>query len=363
MMMKKIISIVLTIFIGFMVIGCGEKKDEKSKQDNENKKQFKIKIAENVVNNYLNYLVNEDYDNMITLFSEELKEKSKKVTPNNLKTKAYKIIDIQEVGERGEFEVNIVKIDMEKPFTSLEKCMIEVVYENNQYKINSINIKPEKEVFSENNTLRLREKTIPETKLLIDNSSIPKYAYNKDNKSAVLKIETPEEGFQALSIDYSGYKVCMTRSNDKYTYIALVGLDEAIAVQGGADESGADEKKKKEDRVREKPIAKEVMSMDILENVKVEYALFSLEESAVVLQVNKEGTGRWIRLYDARSGDLTENEIDKMFSVDEVELVFAGFEKETMFFDVISKGKLDLSKDKILGRWKIDLKDFAIEKM
>jgi hypothetical protein len=210
--------------------------------------------------------------------------------------------------------------------------------------------------------LRVKEKTTPETKLLIDNSSIPKYAYNKDNKASVLKIETPEEDFEALSIDYTGYKLCMTRSNDKYTYIALVGLDEAIAVQGGADEGG-DEKEKEKDRVREKPIAKEVMSMDILENVKVEYALFSLEESAIVLQVNKEGTGRWIRLYDARSGDLTENDIDKMFSADDVELVFAGFEKETMFFDVISKGKLELSKDKILGRWKINLKDFAIEKM
>ena len=66
--MKKILSCLLIVIYVLCFTGCTKKEEEEKPKVN----AFEIKTAANVVENYMSFIMNEDYENGKKLYSKEL---------------------------------------------------------------------------------------------------------------------------------------------------------------------------------------------------------------------------------------------------------------------------------------------------
>ena len=114
---------------------------------------------------------------------------------------------------------------------------------------------------------------------------------------------------------------------------------------------------------KEKPIGKELIPIDLLLNCKVEFMTFSLDEKFLLVQYNKENTGKYIRVYKVDNGDMIPVDFEKDYPIDKVQIIFSSFGEDNMTYEVIPKSNGNSSETDIIGKWKLDLKRFYVNKL
>lgn len=364
---KMIIAAALIISACFQ-IACSNANKESNNQKKENK--FDIKTATNVADTYMKYLMKEDTDNAKKLYSKELLQKSDTKIDPDLKIKGYNIIDVTEMGKSGLFKIRVTRVNIKKAYTSLDEYTVKVEKEENDYKISETKDMVMAEAFNEGNQIRYRNKNNVKTNLILEMSSIPNYAIPKDDDSNVNKELVPRNMFGPINFAYNGDMLCITtQSQDAYS--SIVKIDETLAVQGDEDKKQGDSQKKSDtessqgSNIREKPIGKNITNVDIIKSCTIEFMTFSMDEKFLLIQYNKPGAGRFLRVYKTDSGDIIPFKFEKNYPVDIVDTIFSSFDKGVLNFDVVEKGSADKAKSaaNIIGKWQLNLKTFKANKM
>ena len=355
--MKKGICYLLILMFIIALSAC------KSKTPEAVSSTFDISSAKNLVNTYMNNLMNQNYEINKKLYVKELAEGKNIISNNDLKITGYNISDINEIGRSGIFKVKVTRTDLKNTAASLDEYAIKIIKDGAEYKIGEINDKVEKECFLEGGGIRHRSKTDVGTNLLLDNSGIPQYTFSKDDKAEIFKNTVPKENFGSINLSFSGDKLGFsTFGKDAYVGIAII--DETLASQGGTDEAGSSQDNTGSiTNAKEKPIGKEVISLDLIKDSRIQFITFSLDEKFVVVQYIKPNYGRCIRVYNTDNGDLIPIKFEDNYDLSKVEIIFSSFDKDVLNYEVVAKGNIDKSQKDIVGKWKLDLKGFKAKKL
>lgn len=353
------------LFVQGILGGCTSKKKEESKGTSES---FDMKAASNVADTYMKYLTKEDAENSKKFYSKELSKNSASEENRSLKILGYDLSETNEIGKSGLFKMRVSRADISKPFASLDEYSLKIKKEGSDYKISETNNVIQKEAFIQNNQIRLRNKNNVNTSLVADFGGIPNYVFSKEDKTNVDKIIVPKSKYGIITFSYSGDSLAIC-TFDKDAYIAVIKLEEAMAVQGGdkggegGDTEGGDKQKGGGGKAQEKPIGKEITSLDLLKDSKVEFLTFSPTEKFIVVQYTKAKLGHCIRVYKSDGGDLISFKFEEKFPMDKVDVLFSSYDKETLNFDVVPKKSEDKSTGDVTGKWQINLRDFKAKKM
>jgi hypothetical protein len=372
-MMKKILSCVVIVILGITLVSC---KGKANTQQEESQNTFDIKIATNIMETYMQYLKNEDLDNAKKLYSKELSEKQKDIIKSDLKIEGFKLDEINEVGRSGLFKVRVTRSTPNKSMSILDMYNIKVEKQENEYKINEINSTTEKEAFIENEGIRIRQKNNVKTNLVVDLAGIPNYVYPKDDTASISKAQVPRKSFGMINFAYSGEKIAVS-TFDKDSYIGVIKIDETMATQGGGGSGGGGGGGQgggtqggggggqggQKTLTRETPVGKEITNIDMLKDVKLDLMNFSLDEKFILVQYDKTGVGKYIRVYDTDSGEMIPVEFEKKFPPDKVDVLFSSFGKDVLNIEVRSKNATGKEQADLIGKWQINLKDNKMQKL
>ena len=225
---SKIALILILVVLHVISVGCTSSKKEENKESSES---FDMKAATNVADTYMKYLIKEDIENSKKFYSKNLLKNAAPEENKNLKILGYNLTDTSEVGKSGIFKMKVSRSDITKPFSSLDEYSIKIVKEGADYKISETNNTVQKEAFTEDDQIRLRNKNNVNTNLIVDIDSIPSYAFSKDDKTNIDKIQVPKTKFGFVNFSYGGDNLAIS-TQDKDSYIAIVKIDESLAVQG-----------------------------------------------------------------------------------------------------------------------------------
>ncbi|MBP2033952.1 hypothetical protein J2Z42_002665 [Clostridium algifaecis] len=365
--MKKnnIIKFLLFIFIICgLLVGCENNTKSNSQQT---KDTFDMKAATNVANIYMDYLIKGDMVNIRKLYSKSMTKTPIKNENNKLNIFGYSIQDIVQVGESGVFKINVSRSDTEKAFASLDEYSIKIIKENNNYKVEETNNVVQKEAFIYKSAIKMKTKDTADVNLVMALKAVPSYVFSKDDKANIEKVPVPRHNFGFMNFSYGGKLLAVT-TYDKNCYIGVIKIDESLVTQGQESGSGSDsqdtgggETKNKEEL--EKPIGKEITSMDILKDVNVNFLEFSKDEKFLAVQYKTKDIGGCIRLYKVDGGDMAKYKFEDNFPLDKVNVVFSSFDEDTLSFDVLAKDKKNNSLSNIVGKWQLNLKDFKAVRM
>ncbi|MCY6371990.1 hypothetical protein [Clostridium ganghwense] len=361
--MKKYISYILVLFMFFSFIGCSKKKVEEVKE----KDNFDIKMASVTVDNYVKLIKNENYELGNKLLSETVKTEQASLTKNDLKILGHKILEMSESDGEGIFKVEIVKCNLNKPETLITESQMTVIKEGMEYKIDKIANSVKKEIFYKNKMLRMRKEKEVETNLVIDMQGLPKYAYAKDDK-AKMKIQiVPKSEFGVAEFGYEGNKIAIT-TYDANTFIGILTLDDTMVTQGNDEQKGEGEGKGQKEGapgaiLKEKPIGKQLLACDVLNNSDVEIMMFSMDEKLLAVQYKtRDNSKRCIRIYNVGSGELIPTMFEEEYPLNKVQVLLQEFQKEKMLFSIIPKTEADKDNEYV-GNWEMDLKEFKLKKI
>lgn len=357
--MKKILSCLLILFYVLSFTACSEKEEEEKAKIN----TFEIQTATNVVENYMKLIMKEDYENGKKLYTRDLFSKTSNMPISDMKIKGYSVTETNEVGRSGIFKVRVTRTSMVSSLSCLDEYSIKIVKDGAEYKISEIISSPEKEAFLEGKGIRFRDKKNIKTNLIIDGAGLPKYAYSSDDAAHLYKITVPMK-FSSINFSYEGEKLAVSTYN-KNSFLGIINIDQSLAVQGDAASQSADDSQGGGSEViaKEMPIGKELIPLDLLMDSKVEFMTFSLDEKFLLVQYTKENVGRNIRVYKVDNEDIIPVNFEKDYPSEHVEIVFSSFGEDIMTYEVIPKSKLDNSEIEIIGKWKLDLKTFTLDKL
>lgn len=364
-MRKKniVCTILFIIFSCILICGCNLNKKEDTKEPNES---FDMKAASNTIDTYMKYLMKNDVENIKKLYSKGLLKGTIKSENQNLKIVGYSLSDSSEIGKSGQFKVKVARVDLSKSFAVLDEYSIKVIKEGNDYKIDKTSNIVDREAFIEGDKIKMRNKNDVKTNVVIDITNIPNYVFPKDDKANINKTAVPKNNFGIIDFSYTGDNMAIVTYN-KDSYIGVIKIDESASVQSqDSDEQQGDSKDGgeggKKDGI-EKTIGKNITSLDLLKDSKVEFVTFSQDEKFVMVQYTNANVGHCIRLYRVNSGDIADFKFEEKFPLDKVDVVFSSFDEDILNFDVISKNNSSESLSKLIGKWKLSLKDFKAVKM
>ncbi|MBV4419764.1 hypothetical protein KM800_10600 [Clostridium tyrobutyricum] len=353
------------IIVSFLAFFTGCQIDSKNRSYiTEN--NFDMKSASSVAESYMNYLVKDDTDNIKKLYSKELLNTPTKNENKNLNIVGYNLANSSQVGKSGIFIMNVCRSSKEKSFASLDQYSIKIIKEGNNYKISETNNIIQREVFIYKNKIRLKNKNDANSNLVMSLRGLPNYIFSKDDKANIDKIQVPRRRFGMMNFSYNGNLLAIT-SVDTNTYIGIISIDDSLIVQGqsGGDQEsgGGNEDTSQSQDDMETSIGKEITSIDILKNSKVNFMGFSKDEKFLALQYSNDSVNSCIRVYEVDGGDMVKYKFEENFPMDKVNVTFSSFDEDVLNFDVTAKSKQDDSINDIIGKWQLDFKEFKAIRM
>lgn len=363
-MKKRITDIlfVLLIFsVAFTFSSCGKKANNKEDQGND----FEIKIATNLAQNYMYTLMNGNSIDMDKFYTYELKEMQKQssLIGGTLKINGYVIDEINETSKSGIIKIKVIRSDTSKSYAELCNYTLKIIKEGNEYKISDVKDEIEKSAFSSGSQLRYKDKNNVKTSLLMKNTSIPLYAFSKDDKGKINKLNVPNSDFTSLCYSFTGDQIVVTTNNID-SFAAVVSIDESKSVQGNSEDSKDSTKGNgKSAELEEKPVGKELISLDLIKDSKIGRISFSEDEKLIMLEYKKKDVGTSIRVYMSDSGEIIKYRFEDNFPPDKVEVTFSSFTKETLNFEVALGKSKDSSVQNLIGKWQLNLKEMKANKV
>lgn len=353
--MKKILSVFAILLIIASFTSCKEEKVENVKK----KDEYEVEEARKIVEGYIKYLINGDLDKSNEFLDDSIKANNIDENIDSMIINGFKIEEVNESEDKAFFDVKVTKQDKNSSKSILSKYMIKVKKENMEYKIEEINNSLQREVFSLNDTLRIRFENGVETNLLVEMDGIGNYLYPKDDKAKLNMKRIPKETFSLTSFAYEGDLIAITTEN-KDTFIGVVIVDETTQTAGEEKEKEPEEDGGKGVKLKEKPMGKNIIACDLLMDSKITQLVFSLDEKFVMAQYVKDDNIKCFRVYSTESGDLIPVKLEEEFPLNSVDITFVNFEEGVIYFDVVNKNNAD---EEYIGRWEINLKEMEVKKV
>lgn len=138
----------------------------------------------------------------------------------------------------------------------------------------------------------------------------------------------------------------------------MVDVEDA---QETAAKEGEDEGGKEDEKNDDKTLGKKITSLDVLNGCKISSLNFSDDDGYVVVNYVK-GNGTRFKVYQS-GGSIVSLELDDIFAEEEYNLIYERIQDNNIIMNVTPIIKSNNTESGLIGRYKISLKDFKLEKL
>lgn len=356
---KVVINILLIVTTVILLKGCNLLSGDKV-----NINIFNSKEAMDVAKDYLENMSKGEIAAANELCVEELIVSNKDISLGTSKIVAYNVGSLIEKANSVYVVFNVLRSSDSEPKCDLDSFAINVAKVSEEYKITEVKAVNKKQIFVKNNGLRVIDEDGGNSQLIVNLQNMPKDVYLRENEVMLYKEVTPRDAFGMISLSYTGQKIAISTVGENNVLIAIGYLDESKAVQGSTEGQTSNEAGQSEQLqdLLEKPVAKKIVTVDLLKDIKIQNFIFSQEEDDLIVEyIEKSGVKR-IKLYKTADGKLVKTIIDEMFPVDKYNVVLNSLDKNAIYINVLEvEGGKDIDKQ-LLGTYKLDLETLEVTK-
>lgn len=350
--MKRLIYIFILPIV-FIMIGCGNNKKEKIDF-------FDIYKASEIGNTFMENMAYGTIDNVGNLCSDKVKNTKEYSEIMENKIGAYKVKKTIEGANYAYIDYIAIRKDNENLRADLDNLSIKIIKEGDTYLIDEIKAKSNKEIYEDNNTLRLRNEETGENNVLLRLKDLPKEMYSKDSDVMVNKKSINNKEFSRVSLSFNGDKVGIVSTDGENIALFLAEVKEEKNTLGENNSDGNKDEdinniEKNLEEVLETPILKKLIEYDLINNGEVEELLFSKDDGELILQIKQNGE-RIIKAYKNNTGKLIDLNLEKEFPKEKYTLKIECVNDKGLLIQVKNKENLEVSE------YIIDLKANKIKK-
>lgn len=344
-------------------VGCGTKKAESITEV----QLFDMKQGMDVTMEYLKNISKGDIEIAKSFCSEELINSNKQLEAGVSQITSFVPEASIEGSNFGYFIYNVVRTSNMDPKSDLESFTLKVENQNKHYVITEIKAKAEKEVFVQGKGLRIIGEDGGSSNLVINLNNVPKDTYLRDNKIMLYKDKVPNDEFGKVSLSFTGKRIAITTTNNIDSYICLAFIDETLMAstepqEGGAQAASPNELQQLEE-VLEKPIAKKIVSVDLLKSSKVTGFNFSKEEDKLAVSYTNSNNVRRVRLYKTDDGSIIKAKFDEIFPEDKYNVENGMFVDDNFMFKVSALNNSVEVNNELIGEYEMNLTTLEVKKL
>ncbi|MGL5353543.1 MAG: hypothetical protein ACRDA5_09500 [Clostridium sp.] len=356
---KLFINILLMLTTIILLGGCDIISDKNVKIN-----IFNSTEAMDVAKDYLENISKGKVDEANKLCIEEIIANNKEISVGTSKIVAYNVDSLVEKANSVYVVFNVLRSSNSEPKCDLDSFSINVAKVAEEYKITEVKAINKKQIFVKNEGLRVIEEGAGNSQLIINLQNMPTDVYLRENEVMLYKETSPRDAFGMISLSYTGQKIAISTVGKDNVLITIGYLDESKAAQGSSEGQTSNEAGQSENLqdLLEKPIAKKIVTVDLLKDVKIQNLIFSQEEDDLIVEyIEKSGVKR-IKLYKTEDGKLTKTTLDEMFSAEKYNVVLNSLDKNAIYINVSEvDGSKDIDKN-LSGTYKLDLETLEITK-
>lgn len=348
---KVILSTILILIINLFV-GCSninEKKEEKLDL-------FDVFKGKDLAINYLINIRNGDISSAVNNCESEILESNINLSEGVSNITGFQLNRAIANSQFAYYIFNVIRNSNIEPKSDLEEYIIKVNRNDDNYIISDIKSKSQRELYIKNNAIRIIGEKGGKSSLVISLNNIPKDTYLRENKIMLYKEKVPNNSFGKVVLGFTGKKIAISAIDDKNSYICIAYIDDTLMKSGSdivdlnnnsslALSEGLQE-------ALEKPVTSKVVSVDLLNNCKIDDFIFSKEDDNLAVNYkNEKGLNR-LNIYKAEDGEAINTKFKDIFNEYIYNIKADYFVDNKVIFDVF---KSDQSIDEMTGKYSLDL--------
>lgn len=348
---KVILSTILILIINLFV-GCSninEKKEEKLDL-------FDVFKGKDLAINYLINIRNGDISSAVNNCESEILESNINLSEGVSNITGFQLNRAIANSQFAYYIFNVIRDSNIEPKSDLEEYTIKVNRNDDNYIISDIKSKSQRELYIKNNAIRIIGEKGGKSSLVISLNNIPKDTYLRENKIMLYKEKVPNNSFGKVVLGFTGKKIAISAIDDKNSYICIAYIDDTLMKSGSdivdlnnnsslALSEGLQE-------ALEKPVTSKVVSVDLLNNCKIDDFIFSKEDDNLAVNYkNEKGLNR-LNIYKAEDGEAINTKFKDIFNEYIYNIKADYFVDNKVIFDVF---KSDQSIDEMTGKYSLDL--------
>ena len=348
---KVILSTILILIINLFV-GCSninEKKEEKLDL-------FDVFKGKDLAINYLINIRNGDISSAVNNCESEILESNINLSEGVSNITGFQLNRAIANSQFAYYIFNVIRDSNIEPKSDLEEYIIKVNRNDDNYIISDIKSKSQRELYIKNNAIRIIGEKGGKSSLVISLNNIPKDTYLRENKIMLYKEKVPNNSFGKVVLGFTGKRIAISAIDDKNSYICIAYIDDTLMKSGSdivdlnnnsslALSEGLQE-------ALEKPVTSKVVSVDLLNNCKIDDFIFSKEDDNLAVNYkNEKGLNR-LNIYKAEDGEAINTKFKDIFNEYIYNIKAEYFVDNKVIFDVF---KSDQSIDEMTGKYSLDL--------
>ena len=358
---KRFISLCVVLFSLFNFTSCKKTEKEEVKVD-----LFDSKKALNISKEYLFNIKNGNIDGANKLCTEELLKDNVNIGEGISQITSFDKEKSIEGNNFAYYIYNIIRTSSTEPKSDLESLTIKVEKIKDQYLINGVKSQSKKELFVDGKYLRILEEEGSNSNLVVSLNSIPEDTYVSENDIMLYKAKVPNEAFGKVGLSFTGKKVAISTKGQEQTYICVANIEDSITTFMGDNSAtsggNGDSTMSQLEELFEKPIAKKIVSLDLLKDCNINNFIFSKKEDSLAVVYSNGNGVRRVNIYNANEGNIISKAINEEFNEAEYNIDEIGFNAEEFIFNV-SKAKSDGAINEKEGKYSFDVESYEIKKL
>lgn len=348
---KVILSTILILIINLFV-GCSninEKKEEKLDL-------FDVFKGKDLAINYLINIRNGDISSAVNNCESEILESNINLSEGVSNITGFQLNRAIANSQFAYYIFNVIRDSNIEPKSDLEEYIIKVNRNDDNYIISDIKSKSQRELYIKNNAIRIIGEKGGKSSLVISLNNIPKDTYLRENKIMLYKEKVPNNSFGRVVLGFTGKKIAISAIDDKNSYICIAYIDDTLMKSGSdivdLNNNSSVALSEGLQEALEKPVTSKVVSVDLLNNCKIDDFIFSKEDDNLAVNYkNEKGLNR-LNIYKAEDGEAINTKFNDIFNEYIYNIKAEYFVDNKVIFDVF---KSDQSIDEMTGKYSLDL--------
>lgn len=348
---KVILSTILILIINLFV-GCSninEKKEEKLDL-------FDVFKGKDLAINYLINIRNGDISSAVNNCESEILESNINLSEGVSNITGFQLNRAIANSQFAYYIFNVIRDSNIELKSDLEEYIIKVNRNDNNYIISDIKSKSQRELYIKNNAIRIIGEKGGKSSLVISLNNIPKDTYLRENKIMLYKEKVPNNSFGRVVLGFTGKKIAISAIDDKNSYICIAYIDDTLMKSGSdivdLNNNSSVALSEGLQEALEKPVTSKVVSVDLLNNCKIDDFIFSKEDDNLAVNYkNEKGLNR-LNIYKAEDGEAINTKFKDIFNEYIYNIKAEYFVDNKVIFDVF---KSDQSIDEMTGKYSLDL--------
>lgn len=348
---KVILSTILILIINLFV-GCSninEKKEEKLDL-------FDVFKGKDLAINYLINIRNGDISSAVNNCESEILESNINLSEGVSNITGFQLNRAIANSQFAYYIFNVIRDSNIEPKSDLEEYIIKVNRNDDNYIISDIKSKSQRELYIKNNAIRIIGEKGGKSSLVISLNNIPKDTYLRENKIMLYKEKVPNNSFGKVVLGFTGKKIAISAIDDKNSYICIAYIDDTLMKSGSdivdLNNNSSSALSEGLQEALEKPVTSKVVSVDLLNNCKIDDFIFSKEDDNLAVNYkNEKGLNR-LNIYKAEDGEAINTKFKDIFNEYIYNIKAEYFIDNKVIFDVF---KSDQSIDEMTGKYSLDL--------